>query len=66
MLADKGYLLAIPVDPFTLNQEWGTIKNKNNEIIGVHSLSSATPTFLSTLLLFRRGAKYSDWRFMVR
>ena len=66
MLADKGYLLAIPVDPITLKQEWGTIKNKNNEIIGVHSLSSATPTIFSTLFLFRGGAKYSEWTFMVR
>ena len=70
MLADKGDLLAIPLDPVILKQEWGTIKNKNNEIIGVHSLSSATPTFFSTLFLFRRGAKYSEelalghWKFM--
>ena len=38
MLADKGYLATLPVDPITQKQEWGVARNKNNQVIGVHSL----------------------------
>jgi hypothetical protein len=64
MLADKGYLLSLPVDPITLKQEWGVIKNKNDQVIGVHSLSNEMPTLFSKFFLFQRGEKYSDWKFL--
>ena len=63
MLADKSYLSTLPVDPLTLKQEWGVIRNKINQVVGVHSLSNERPTFYATLLSFRRGARYADWKF---
>ena len=64
MLADKGYLLSLPVDPITLKQEWGVITNKNSQVIGVYSLSNETPTLFAKLFLVQRGKKYSDWKFL--
>jgi hypothetical protein len=70
MLADKGYLLALPVDPITLTQEWSVVRNKNNQVIGVHSLSTDAPTLFARLLSLRSGDKYSEglalghWRFV--
>jgi hypothetical protein len=64
MLADKGYLTALPVDPIAQKQEWGVVRNKNNQVIGVHSLSKEAPTFLAKLLSIRGGEKYSDWKFL--
>lgn len=63
MLADKSYLTTLPVDPLTQKQEWGVIRNKINQVVGVHSLSNERPTFYATLLSFRRGARYADWKF---
>ena len=65
MLADKGYLTALPVDPVTQKQEWGVIKNPAEQIIGVHSLATATPTWIGRILSLRSGGTYSDWRFLV-
>ena len=64
MLADKGYLAALPVDPITLKQEWGVVRNKKNQIIGVHSLSSGAPTLFAKLFSLRGGDKYSDRKFV--
>jgi type II secretory pathway pseudopilin PulG len=63
MLADKGYLTALPVDPIAQKQEWGVVRNKNNQVIGVHSLSNESPTLLARILSFRGGEKYSEWKF---
>ena len=63
MLADKNYLTTLPVDPLTKKQEWGVIRNNINQVVGVHSLSNERPTFYATLLSFRRGARYADWKF---
>ena len=63
MLADKGYIFALPVDPITLKQEWGVVRNKNNQVFGVHSLSAERPTWFARLLSSQSGDKYSDWKF---
>ena len=59
MLAEKGYLATLPVDPIMLKQEWGVVRNKNNHVIGVHSLSNESPTLFSTLFSFKGGEKYA-------
>ena len=64
MLADKGYLSTLPVDPLTKKQEWAVIRNKLNQVVGVHSLSYESPTIYAKILSFRGGEKYSDWKFM--
>ncbi len=66
MLADKGYIATLPVDPSTLKQEWDVVRNKNNQLIGVHSLSKDTPTPFSRLLSFRGGDRYSNWQFIAQ
>ena len=64
MLADKGYLSTLPVDSLTKKQEWGVIRNKLNQVVGVRSLSNESPTIYAKILSFRVGAKYSDWEFI--
>ena len=64
MLAEKSYLLNLPVDPITQKQEWGVVRNKDNQVIGVHSLSNDAPTLFAKLFSFRGGEKYSDWEFL--
>jgi hypothetical protein len=64
MLADKGYLSTLPVDPIAQKQEWGVVRNQNNQVIGVHSLSNDSPTLFAKLLSLRGGEKYSDWKFL--
>jgi hypothetical protein len=63
MLSDRKYLTALPVDPVTLKQEWGVIRNNNNQVIGVNSLSNESPTLFAKVFSFRGGKKYSDWKF---
>ena len=69
MLADKGYLSTLPVDPLTKKQEWGVIRNKLNQVVGVRSLSNESPTIYAKILSFRGGEKYSEglalghWKF---
>ena len=38
MLAEVSYLSVLPVDPVAQTQDWGVIRNKNNQVSGVHSL----------------------------
>ena len=64
MLAGKSYLTALPLDPITQKQEWGVVRNKDNQVIGVHSLSNDAPTLFAKLFSFRGGEKYSDWEFL--
>ncbi len=47
----------------TKKQEWGVIRNKLNQVVGVRSLSNESPTIYAKILSFRGGAKYSDWKF---
>lgn len=63
LLADKAYLVTLPVDPIMQTQEWGVVRNKNNQVIGVHSLSNKSPTLFAKVFSFRGGEKYSDWNF---
>lgn len=64
MLSDKRYLTTLPVDPITQKQEWALVHNKDNQVIGVHSLSDEAPTLFAKVFSFRSGEKYSDWRFL--
>lgn len=63
MLAEKVYLATLLVDPIMQTKKWSAVRNKNNQVIGVHSLSNASPTLFATLFSFRGGEKYSDWKF---
>lgn len=64
LLADKSYLTTLPLDPITQKQEWALVRNKDNQVIGVHSLSEEAPTLLAKVFSFRGEEKYSDWRFL--
>ena len=64
MLADKSYLRVLPVDPITQKQEWGVVRNQNNQVFGVHSLSNETATVFAKFLSLRGGEKHSDWKFL--
>jgi hypothetical protein len=64
MLADKGYLTTLPVDPITQKQEWGVVLNKNNQVTGVHSLSNESQTLFAKIFSFEGGEKYSDGKFL--
>ncbi len=64
MLSDTSYLATLPVDPITQKQEWGVVRNKNNQVIGVRSLSNEPPTLFAKLFSFRGGDKYSEWTFV--
>jgi hypothetical protein len=66
MLADKGYIVGLPIDPITLKQEWGVVRHNNNQITGVHSLSNESRTLFAKLFSLRGGDKYSEWKFVVR
>ncbi len=60
----KSYLRVLPVDPINQKQDWGVVRNKDHQVIGVHSLSNDAPTLFATLFSFRGGEKYSDWKFL--
>ena len=64
MLADISYLATLPVDPITLRQDWGVVRNKYNQVIGVHSLSNQSPTFFAKLFSFKGDENYADWEFV--
>ena len=64
MFADISYLATLPVDPITLRQDWGVERDKNNHVVGVHSWSNDSPTLFARILSFRRGDKYTDWKFL--
>ena len=63
MLAEVSYLSVLPVDPVAQTQDWGVIRNKNNQVSGVHSLSNESPTLFATFFSLRSGERYSDWKF---
>ena len=64
MLAEVSYLSVLPVDPVAQTQDCGVIRNKNNQVSGVHSLSNESPTLFATFFSLRSGEKYSDWKFV--
>ena len=64
MFAEVSYLAVLPVDPIAQNQDWGVVRNKYNQVIGVHSLSNESPTLFAKFFSLRSGEKYSDWKFL--
>jgi hypothetical protein len=64
MLSEKLYLGDFPLDPITMTQEWGILRNKEIRVIGVRSLSNDSPTLFAKIFSFRGGEKYSDWKFL--
>ncbi len=64
MLAEIRYFVTLPVDPITLRQDWGVVRDKNNHVVGVHSLSNDLPTLFAKLFSFEGGGKYADWTFL--
>jgi hypothetical protein len=70
MLADVSHLAVLPVDPVAQTQDWGVVRNKNNQVrnwpraIGVQSLSDQLPMLFAKFFSLRVGKKYSDWKFV--
>ena len=64
MLADVGYLTDFPVDPIAQKQPWSVVRNKNHQVVGVHSLSNDAPTMFARWFAFKGGEKYSEWKFL--
>ena len=64
MLANVSHLAVLPVDPVAQKQEWGLVRNKNNQINGVYSLSNEPPTLFAKFFSWQSGEKYSDWKFL--
>lgn len=62
------YLREIYIDPMTGKSNWGLVTTPEGQIMGVYSLSNATPinrkTFSSANASFENQGKYSDWRFI--
>lgn len=61
------YLRNLYRDPVTNQQQWGMITAPEGGIMGVHSLSDATPykstNFSYQDQAFESATKYSDWKF---
>jgi type II secretory pathway pseudopilin PulG len=66
-LGIQRYLRKIYLDPMTRKTEWGAIAAPDGGIMGVHSLSDATPLKSSNFdyvdQAFEGANKYSDWVF---
>jgi type II secretory pathway pseudopilin PulG len=62
------HLRKIFYDPFTASAEWGLVKDAQNGIIGVYSLSKVKPikttNFDKNFSQFTDKQHYSDWRFI--
>ncbi|WP_230427509.1 type II secretion system protein [Collimonas humicola] len=66
----RRYLRQLYVDPLTGKSEWGVVESpENSSIIGVFSLSEATPikiaNFESEFADFTGKTSYRDWQFIV-
>jgi type II secretory pathway pseudopilin PulG len=61
------YLRKLYRDPITNQSQWGLVMSPEGGIMGVHSLSNATPikqtNFAYSDIAFEGAAKYSDWVF---
>lgn len=57
-------------DPITGSKDWGVVKNEQDMIIGVYSLSQLAPMkldgFPPELASFAGAKKYSDWKFVFK
>ncbi|HEX5125129.1 MAG TPA: type II secretion system protein [Rhodocyclaceae bacterium] len=64
----KRYLRQIYIDPLTGTRNWGLIKSGDGGVLGVYSLSKATPiriaNFPDEFFHFAGKTKYSDWVFV--
>ena len=64
----RRHLRQIYVDPMTASREWGLVKDPAGGILGVHSLSNATPLkrggFPPEREDFAVAANYQEWRFV--
>lgn len=62
------YLRRMYRDPMTGKQEWGLVTQANGGIVGVYSLSAATPIktagFNNQVGTFTNAANYTDWKFI--
>jgi type II secretory pathway pseudopilin PulG len=66
----KRHLRKLYADPITGKDQWGIVEAIDGSgIVGVHSLSEATPIkidkFESAFLDFAGKTSYRDWRFMI-
>ena len=63
----KRHLRKLYVDPLTGKSEWGIIRNPEQRIVGIHSLSNGMPlkqeNFPAELPSLSAGTHYSDWVF---
>lgn len=68
MLSIKRHIRALYKDPITGSIAWGLIRNRQGEIIGIHSLSKVQPIKLPHLdgahLYLTEAKSLSDWRFL--
>jgi type II secretory pathway pseudopilin PulG len=67
-LSMQRYLRKIYTDPMTGKPQWGTVAAPEGGIMGVYSLSSATPVktgnFRAADQAFEGSSQISDWRFV--
>lgn len=68
--AIRRYLREIYIDPMTGSKEWGIVKSPEGFVMGVHSLSTATPikkrNFKVIDAAFENQTRYSDWQFVYK
>jgi type II secretory pathway pseudopilin PulG len=69
-LGVRRHLRQIYIDPMTGTREWGLIPAPEGGIMGVHSLSEATPIKIAGFpfdwAAFEGKQKYGEWRFVYR
>jgi type II secretory pathway pseudopilin PulG len=67
-LATQRYLRKIYIDPMTRSSKWGLVQAPEGGIMGVHSLSEASPikqaNFDDAFQEFSGKIKYSKWKFI--
>lgn len=67
-LALTRYLRKIYIDPMTATDKWGLVTGSDGTIMGVYSLSTATPVKTGNFDLldkdFAGTTSYQDWRFV--
>lgn len=63
----RRHLRKIYPDPLTGKAEWGLVRNRFGQIVGIHSLSTGTPIkksgFDARHAHFAEAERYQDWRF---
>jgi type II secretory pathway pseudopilin PulG len=64
----KRHLRRVYPDPLTGETEWGLVKQPDDRIVGVHSLSEQVPKkthgFPPEYAQFAKAASYQDWKFI--